>query len=416
MRPTTTTTIASGTLGKVEATEDGTSLLVVSGIAVGGKFALGDVLGPFLQTSDAEALGIDAAYDTANSTIAYKHIKDFYDECLALGVTGVKLYVMVVAMTQTLTITSTLATANGYQKAILAAEGNIRLVGLTFTPDGTYTPAYTTGLENDLHSSLTQIKLTAEAHRVAKMPYRVLVEGRNFQGTITALKDMRAAGTTPALNRAGLVIGNDWEYGAGGGTYKSKYASVGTALGRAAAVKVNRNIGRVKSGALVSIVTGGLSNGSKINTFTSTHLDLLNDTGHIFPTKHVKKSGFYWNDDPMLCVATDKAAQLTLGRATDKMDVIIHATNIEEILDEIEVDPATGKLDATTVKHYEGLLEDAINDQMGGSNKEISGLRVYVDPDQNIIKTSALTELNKAVPTGILRKINTTIELVSSLD
>lgn len=407
--PKTNTTIG-GALGKVEAIADGVSALILSGVAVSGKFALGDVQGPFLQLSDAEANGIDEAYDTANSTVAWKHIKDFYTEAPV----GTKLYVMVVAMTQTLTTTATAATSNGLKKLIDAVE-DVCLVGLTFTPDGTYTPTFTTQLEADLWTALAQVKLTAEAHRLVKKPYRVIVEARNYQGTPGSLKDLRSSGTTPAVNRAMVVIGNDWEYGQGGATVKSKYAAVGSVLGRAAASKVNRNIGRVKSGALVSITTGGLSNGTKITAVLETNQDLINDYGYVFARKHVRKSGYYFNDDHMACVKTDTYSQLTLGRTVDKIDKIVHATNTEEILDEIEVDPTTGKLDSATAKHYESLLEDAINAQMGGANKEISGLKCYVDPAQNLITASALSEVQRVVPTGTLREINTSIELTKSL-
>ncbi|WP_317899425.1 DUF2586 family protein [Aurantibacillus circumpalustris] len=409
-KPGTNTTIG-GSLGKIDAVEDGNSILVLSGVAVGGKFALGDVLGPFLELGDAELMGIDEAYDTTNTTIAWKHIKDFYVEAPK----GTKLWVMVVAMTQTLTVTATAATANGYKKAVDFVEGNAPLVGLTFTPDGSYTPTYDGQLEADLLTALAQIKITAEAHRLTKDPYRVIVEGRNFQGTPASLTNYRASGTTPGVNRAMVVIGNDYAYGEGAG-YKSKYASVGAALGRAAANKVNRNIGRVKSGSLSSITTGGLSNGAKISTITDTQQGLISDYGYVFMLKHKRKSGFFFNDDHMACVSTDTYGQLTNGRTVDKIDKIVHATNIEEILDEVEVDPATGQLDATTAKHYESLLEDAVNDQMGGSNKEISGLKAFVDPAQNIISLSALVEKLTTVPTGTLRQINTTIELAASLD
>lgn len=407
--PGTNTTIG-GALGKVEATEDGVCGIVLSGVAVSGQFALGDVLGPFLQLSDAEAKGIDAAYDTDNSTVAWKHIKDFYTEAPV----GTKLYVMVVAMTQTLTVTATAATANGYKKLVDAADGNVCLMGLTFTPSGAYTPTYVDQLEADLWTALAQVKITAEAHRLTKDPYRVIVEGRNFQGTFASLKDMRSSGTTPAVNRAMVVIGNDYDYGSGSGV-QSKYASVGAVLGRAAASKVNRNIGRVKTGALVSIATGGFSNGTKVSVASNASLDLVNDYGYVFLRKHKRKSGWYWNDDHMACVETDEYAQLTFGRTVDKIDRIVHLTNIEEILDEIEVDPAIGKLDVVTANHYESLLEDAINAQMGGANKEISGLKCYVDPAQNVVTASALTEVQRVVPTGTLRQINTSIELVSSL-
>lgn len=406
--PGTVITLGNGTLGRLAATEDGTSALILSGVAVGGQFALGDVLGPFVQLSDAEAKGINEAYDTTNTTVAWKHIKDFYDHAPA----GTKLYVMVVAKTQTMTVTCTEATANSVKKLIEATEGNVKLLGITFTPDGTYTPTYSDQLEADLWTAITALKTTWTTQFGFKRPFRALVEARNFQGTIGSIKDLRGAGTTPAANMVHLILGNDYEYGAGAG-YKSLYAAVGAALGRAAAGPVNRNIGRVKSGATL-IVTGGLSNGSKISAATDANQNLLNDYGWIFLRKHIGKSGFYWNDDHAACVETDDYAQLSLGRVIDKAVRLVHAVNVEEILDEIAVDPATGKMDTASVKHYQAILENEINGQMT-ANQEISGVEVYVNPDQNVISTSKLTEVVKIVPTATGRVIETTVEYSNPL-
>ena len=52
--PRVTTALGNGNLGKVQASEDGIALLIVSGIAVSGKFALGDVQGPFTSLKGAE--------------------------------------------------------------------------------------------------------------------------------------------------------------------------------------------------------------------------------------------------------------------------------------------------------------------------------------------------------------------------
>lgn len=406
--PGTVITLGNGTLGRLAATEDGTSALILSGVAVGGQFALGDVLGPFVQLSDAEAKGINEAYDTTNTTIAWKHIKDFYDEAPA----GTKLYVMVVAKTQTMTVTCTEATANSVKKLIEAANGDIKLLGVTFTPDGTYTPTYLDQMEADLWTALAALKTTWTTQFGFKRPFRALVEGRNFQGTIASIKDLRGAGTTPAVNMAGVVIGNDFDYHTGSG-YKSLYASVGAALGRAAAGPVNRNIGRVKTGATV-IATGGTSKGVKITAATDAQQNILNDYGYIFLRQHIGKSGYYWNDDHMACDETDDYAQLSLGRVIDKAVRLVHAVNVEEILDEIAVDPATGKMDTASVKHYQAILENEINGQMT-ANQEISGVEVYVNPDQNVISTSKLTEVVKIVPTATGRVIETTVEYSNPL-
>lgn len=402
--PKTTVTLGNNTLGRIGATEDGTSALILSGIAVSGKFALGDVLGPIVQLKDAEALGIDEAYDTANSTIAWKHVKDFYAEAPA----GTKLYLMVVAMTQTLTTTATGATANGVTKLIETAAGNIKLLGLTFTPSGSYTPTFTDQLEADLWTALPALLATWNTQFGYKRPFRALVEGRNFQGTLASLKNLKDAASSPNVNVAGVVISNDYDYGSGSGV-QSKYASVGAALGRAAASKVNRNIGRVKSGQVLSIATAGISNGTKMSAVSSAQQESLDSFGYIFLRTHTGKSGYFWNDDHMACVATDDYAQLSLGRAIDKAVRIVHLVNTEEILDEIAVDPSTGKMDVAAVKHYQVILENALNAQMT-ANQEVSGVSVYVDPDQNVVSTSKLSEVVKIVPTATGREIATTVE------
>lgn len=403
--PSTKTVLSNGALGRIGATEDGDSALVLSGIAVSGKFALGDILGPFQQLADVEAAGIDADYDSDNSTIAWKHCKDFFEEVNAQGAQGTNLYIMVVAMTQTLTSTCTEATTNSVKKLIEQTNGKVKLVGLTFTPDNSYTPSYTAQLEADLWTALAALKTTWDTQFGFKRPFRTIVEGRNFQGTVGSIKDIRDAATSPNVNVAMVVIGNDYEYGAGSG-YKSKYASVGAALGRAAAVKVNRNIGRVKSGP-TKIVTAGLSSGAKLLSVSNGNQNTLNDKGYVFLREHIGKSGYYWNDDHMAAPVTDDYSQLSLARPVDKAVRIVHRINTEEILDEISIDAATGKMDPATAKHYQAILENAINSEMSG---EISSASVYIDPAQNIVSTSKLSEKLTIVPTATGREIETTIE------
>ncbi len=403
--PSTKTVLSNGALGRIGATEDGDSALVLSGVAVSGKFALGDILGPFQQLADVEAAGIDSEYDSDNSTIAWKHCKDFFEEVNAQGAQGTNLYIIVVAMTQTLTSTCTEATTNSVKKLIEQTNGKVKLVGLTFTPDGSYTPSYSGQYEADLWTALAALKTTWDTQFGYKRPFRAIVEGRNFQGTVGSAKNIRDAATSPNVNMAMVVTGNDYEYGAGSG-YKSKYAAVGAALGRAAAVKVNRNIGRVKNGP-TKIVTAGLSNGAKLSTFSIGNQNTLNAAGYVFLREHIGKSGYYWNDDHMAAPVTDDYANLSLARPVDKAVRIVHRINTEEILDEISIDAATGKMDPATAKHYQAILENAINSEMSG---EISSASVYIDPAQNIVSTSKLSEKLTIVPTATGREIETTIE------
>ena len=171
MLPGTEVILGNGKLGKVSPIDDGISALIVNGVAVGGQFALGDVLGPFLQPEDAIAKGITSAYDATNDVNAYKHIADFYNEAPL----GTKLYVMVVAKTQTMTTTCTLATTLGLKKLLVAGAGKIKLVGISYSPDVSYTPTFTSQLETDLTTALVQLKLTWADEFTYKRPFRALL-------------------------------------------------------------------------------------------------------------------------------------------------------------------------------------------------------------------------------------------------
>jgi hypothetical protein len=120
----------NGNLGRVGVAEDGTSLLIGSGVAVSGKFALGDVLGPFTSIEDVETAGITALYDSTNDCLMHQHASDFY---LGAG-NGVKLYIMVVANTVTMTQMAD-KTLTHVAKALSQAEGAIKLVAISRIPD-----------------------------------------------------------------------------------------------------------------------------------------------------------------------------------------------------------------------------------------------------------------------------------------
>ncbi len=401
--PNVSVTLSNGNLGRVLAGQDGTAGLIVTGVAVAGQFALGDILGPYTAPSDAEANGINAAYDTTNSVMAYQHIVDFFNRVPK----GTKLYVMVVATT--VTMTQMCDPANSYAKKLLSqTNGEIKLLGITRIPDGAYTPTFSGQFEQDLHDAITKIKLLQAEEFGFKRPFRAIIEGRNFQGTVASAADLRNVSTGPNANQVMVMIGQDYDV-AQSAVYKNKYAAVGIALGRAAAIPVHRNIGRVKDGDL-GITRAGLSNGALMATFTDANLITLNDRGFVFFHQHPQKAGYFFNDDHMAAPITDDYSQLAYARVVDKAARIAVATYTDEILDTVQVDSTTGKLSLPTVKHYQGLIESAIADQMTG---EISGVICTIDPDQNVLSTSNIAVQLDVTPVGTTRTISVTIALTN---
>lgn len=403
-KPNVTTEQSNGNLGRTAPSEDGVSALVVSGIAVSGQFALGDVLGPFTSLADAEAKGITAAYDVTNTCLAHKHISDFYD---GAG-NGTELYVMVVAKTITMTQMATKSSA--YAKSLLtAADGKIKLLGITRCPDAGYTPTYANQFEQDLWDAIVQLILLRNEEYSLHRPASFFIEGRNFQGNASSSLDLRSASLGPNANRVHVVMGNDATFVAAN-SYASKYASVGFAMGIAAGGPVQRNIGRVKSGRLElkGFGTPGFSNGAAYNTLTETNTDSLHDHGYIFFRKHVGKAGTFFNDDSAACPVTDDYSSLAAGRVMDKISRITRNVYVEELLDEIDLDPITGKMDAAQIKYYQETVRTEVNLQMTAKG-ELTAVFPYADPNQNVSTSDEVAIEIEARRKGTARNIKATL-------
>lgn len=403
-KPDVTTVQSNGNLGRIAPSEDGVSALVVSGIAVSGQFALGDVLGPFTSLADAEAKGITAAYDTTNTCLAHKHIADFYD---GAG-NGTELYVMVVAKTVTMTQIAT-KTQSYAKKLLTTADGKIRMLGITRCPDGAYTPTYANQFEQDLWDAIVQLILLRTEEYTLHRPVSFFIEGRDFQGNASSTLDLRSASTGPNANRVHVVMGNDNTFVLAN-AYASKYASVGFALGIAAGIPVQRNIGRVKSGRLElkGFGTPGFSNGAAYNTLTETNTDSLHDHGFIFFRKHVGKAGSFFNDDSAACPITDDYSSLTAGRVMDKIARITRDVYVEELLDEIDLDPVTGKMDAAQIKYYQESVKTAVNLNMTAKG-ELTAIFAYADPNQNVSTSDEVVIEVEARRKGTARNIKATL-------
>jgi hypothetical protein len=399
--PNVTINQTNGNLGRGAGSDDGISLLVVSGVANAPDFILNDVIGPFKSLAQFEALGITEEYDVTNSCLAHRHIKDFYSEAGK----GVELYVMVVALTVEMAdIADTTNTTTGAKKALLASGGRIRLLGVSRVPDGTYVPAYTDQLDADVTDAMDNAQELVAAERTAFRPLQVLIEGLDWQGNVSSTLDLRDPDDGPNANRVSLVIGQDLDVANDTANLQPQYASVGKALGRAAKIAVHRNIGRVKDGALVDVVRAGYSNNLAAGTYSDAELTTLNDKGYIFLRSHTGKAGWFFNDDHTACPITDDYAYISKGRPADKVSRIARNVYIEEILNDLEIDSDTGKLAASTCKHFEGLVEKGVNDQMT-SKGELTAVSAFCDADVNVIQTDTVTIEINIVPRGMSRQI-----------
>lgn len=390
-------TLGNGNLGRASQTLDGVAALIGTGVAVEGKFALGDVLA-LNGLANAEAKGITAAYDLANKVLLWHHIRDFY----ANAGDGAELHVMPVANTMTFNdITGTPCV-----DILAKLKGRVRLLALTLVPEDGYEAIIEYGFDSDVWMALgvdNVIKIQFANHR----PIQVLIEGRAFSGVAADARDLRDPEGLNA-NRVSIVIGQDNDVALLDPAFLN-YAAVGAALGRMAAIPVQRNIGRVKDRKLSIVGVAGLSSGEKLSEYSKTDFNVLDTKGYIFMQERDGKAGYFFNNDHCACKIEDDYAYIHRGRPIDKAARIIYQVYQEELLDDVEVDAETGKLAVSTVKHFQRTAEKAIEINML-ANGEISGVEVYVDADQNILATDTIEVSLNIIPKGMVNAINVKLQ------
>lgn len=402
-RPNVQIIKGQGQIAGVPVSEDSVSLLCISRPA--GYTMTGSATSALVTSlREAEELGLTEAADDTNNALVWEHIKDFYVN----APTGTKLHILLFADTLTFEALFTAANAaNIALKTYLATQGGeIRKIGVVLNPS--YAEVGGSGISADLAAGIPLAAAFAEAEFVAYRPCSIVLEGRLFTGAVGSSVNLRTLDSPfvavmisrdgirqDALNTAVPVSAN--------------YAAVGYMLGVFAAQPVQRNIGRVKNGALLGIRDPELSGGQKLSTQADSDLDILHDRGYIFFTRHAGLTGFYFNDDNTATALTDDYRQLSLCETINKAARISRAVYVNEILEEIRVDPETGRLDLLEVKRLENLITSSVEAQMVANN-EIVAVSATIDPNQDIITTSALEAILDVTPFGYARAIRVVVQ------
>ena len=380
----------NGLLGTAPENQDGLLCLAVLGAtAVSSTFALGT---PYrlVRPDDLAALGITA---TNNARIV-ELVKQFYAEAEE----GTPVYLLGIESTS---MTSVLDVTTGPMKAIFESlRGALR--GLIVASASTASATVVDGLDPDVLTALPKAQALADwTADNLYAPLFIILEGRHFTSAADApdLKEL-------ACNRVGIFIGDV--------VSGSINAAVGTLAGRIAASPVQRNIGRVASGALAP---QEMYIGSSSIDLSMSVVDALYSKGYMCPRIYVGLTGYYLVDDHLAVADTDDYAHLTARRTVDKAARIAYITILRFLLDEIEVN-TDGTMQRPILKSWQAAVETAINQQMSASGElsvvDGSGCKFYIDPSQNVLSTSKVEGTLKVRPFGYAREIIVNIGFLTS--
>lgn len=419
------------TKGKATATagsmDTSISALVVGGVAVAGKLVLGQPY-TILRTDDAKALGIDAAYDTANAVIVYHHIEEFY----RVNADGTKLHIMVVDKTLKPADLLTDAGLLYCRKLVAFAKGDIRQIAIAYNPTFTVEnpEVVTDGFNSDIRAAIAPAQEFALWAFETERPLQVLLEGRAYSGNAAATIDLKGlttgAGILLEADKVSLIIAQDYDY-AEGLAFASgkKYASVGLALGILSSIAVNQNIGEVETLNLTNAtrgkyVTAGLSSHQTIDA-AEAQLATLNGKGYIFPMTYTGISGYRFNYDHVCApeildpeTGIMNESTISYGRTMDEAVRRLRRALAPKIKSVQPADKKTGKLAIGVVKSFNSIGNEEFADME--SDGLISGGITYTNPDSNLLTGERALEVAFDLqPTGTINKIKGTINLKQSL-
>lgn len=382
MLPRIKISFLNGQLGTVGDSPDGLFALVCGASGVNSSFELNKAYS-LHSFEDITKLGISQE----NNPRVYNHIKDFYNEAEQ----GTTLVLFGVDSTKTFTELCDKDTG-AISGLITSLNGSLR--GIFVAGQGREASARTNGLDDDIFTALPKAQSLAEwATDTLYAPLFIILEGRGLKdATPKSLRQMQ-------YNRVGIMLGDT--------IASSEGAAIGVMAGKLATLQVQRNLGRVKNGALKPLE---MYLGSKLIADAFGMVSDLYDAGYITPREYVGKAGYFFTDDQLACEQADDYNHLTARRIIDKAYRIAYNTLLSFMLDELYVNE-DGTLQNGIIVAWQQQIENAINRAMTASgelsaNNNGEGCKVVIDSKQNVLATSKIVLSIKVRPFGYARYID----------
>lgn len=328
----------------------------------------------------AEALGITADAESWSVQVLHYHLSEIF----RLN-PSISLYVGVFTKPTSYTFTE-IKTLQNY------ASGSIRQVAV-WCGDKALTA-----------DDITALQGVADALDEENAPLSVL-----YAPKVSAVKNLSTSIAGANQSRVSVVIAQ-----AGSGTGSELYAAtankslkysvsaIGVVLGLLSSASVHQSISWVKNFP-TGVSVPAFGDGTLLRDLDKALVEQLDTARYIFFTTHVGQSGSYVNDSHTMDSATSDYAMIESVRTMDKAVRGIRTYLIPELGGNIYVDADTGKMQSYSVSHLETTANKALEDMEKAG--ELSGYKVEIDSEQDILSTSEVEIVIKQVAVGVMRKI-----------
>jgi hypothetical protein len=371
----------------------------ISGLIVYGQPTLNKVL--LIETEDLDRLDIT----TVTHPVLHYHVSEYFRIN-----PGAKLYIVSNPVNN--------AQFTEIKQLQQFAEGKLRQVGIV---------DLITSFA-DLATNAVTIEDRLNELATANMPLSAVLSIHSItSANLLALPNLHSFN----CERLSVCIGQD---GSGRGNYLTavvgkRVGIVGACLGAISRAKVHESIAWVEKQNLVTLAypkaqTGNtivareldvtaFIDGTLLGDLTPAQIQSINDKGYIFPIKHIGYSGTFFNDSFSATALDNDFSNIENNRAIDKAQRGVYVKLLPKISGPIYVNPDTGEISADTIASLEAI--GSIPLEQMERDGELSGFKIFINPNQDVLSTSKLTVTLKIVPVGVLREITVNLGFALSV-
>jgi len=249
---------------------------------------------------------------------------------------------------------------------------------------------------HDVNEVINECRNEAVTMAVNAMPMSIVLACNSSWGIdFNAPDDFRQ----PGAERISMVAGDDLF------SYDDDEIFIGNAgavLGLISKAAVHESIAWVQK-FNTNIAYPGIMN-IPVSSFSKSELDVIDTYGYLYFRTYPGIAGSYMNDSHTIGDPTSEFSKIEAVRTMDKVERGIRTYLTPYLGAPLYVDAETGKLRADTVAFIETLAGRQLEDMEKAG--ELSGYKVEVDPNQNVLSTSTVEIVVKQVAVGVMRRIN----------
>lgn len=193
---------------------------------------------------------------------------------------------------------------------------------------------------------------------------------------------------------------------------KASVSGLGVVLGLVSRAKVHQSIAWVKEFP-TGVSVPAFGDGTKLNALDPAVVQKLDAGRYLFFVTHEGQSGSFMNDSHNMDSAISDYAAIESVRTMDKAVRGIRTYIIPELGGNVYIDASTGKLASHTVEHLKTVANHALEDMERAG--ELSGYRVDIDPEQDVLSNSTVEFVIKNVAVAVMRHVKIKIGYAKSV-